>query len=159
MKCLFGLMLCLLPFWTAAEELPLPRFASLKSNLINLRTGPGERFPIDWVYKRQDLPVEITDEFEHWRKIKDFEGTTGWVHKKMLSGKRTVMTRPDQKIVLYKKEKENAAPTAYLNGLIILTVIRCEALSPFCKVRLQDLTGYIKKNEVFGLYPNEEVDE
>ncbi len=157
MKWLFGFFLLILPLFVQADELSIPRFASLKSNLINLRTGPGERFPIDWVYKRQGLPVEITDEFEHWRKIKDFEGTTGWVHKKMLSEKRTIMTFPNQKTVLFKKEKEDALPTAYLDGLIILTVIQCDHLSDFCKVRLQDLTGYVKKNEVFGLYPNEEV--
>ena len=155
----FLFFLCMFSFSIQSEELSIPRFVSLKSNLINLRTGPGERFPIEWVYKRQGLPVEITDEFEHWRKIRDFEGTTGWVHKKMLSEKRTVITFPHHKTILFKTEKTTAQPRAYLDGLIILTVIKCEDSSIFCKVRLQDLTGYVKKDEVFGLYPNEEVKE
>ena len=80
---------------------PLPRFASLRSNEINLRTGPGERFPIEWVYRRVALPVEIIDEFEHWRKIRDVDNTTGWVHKKMLSNKRTALTLKNKKHTLY----------------------------------------------------------
>ncbi len=69
--------------------LPLPRFASLKTDEVNLRTGPGLRYPIEWVYKRRDLPVEIQREFEVWRLVADQEGVKGWVHQATLVGRRT----------------------------------------------------------------------
>ena len=71
--------------------LPLPRFVSLRADQVNLRTGPGVRYPIDWVYRRRDLPVEIIDEHETWRRIRDWEGTIGWVHQSMLQGVRNAM--------------------------------------------------------------------
>ncbi len=82
---------------TAAEPpkgsntgLPLPRFAALKTDDVNLRTGPGTRYPIDWVYKRRDLPVQIEREFEVWRLIADSEGVKGWVHQATLTGRRSL---------------------------------------------------------------------
>src|SRR5688572_30955477 len=70
------------------EHLPLPRFASLDSNQINLRAGPGTDYPILWVYQRRGLPVEIIGEFDTWRRIRDRDGAVGWVQQNLLSGKR-----------------------------------------------------------------------
>src|SRR6187551_1397129 len=69
--------------------LPIPRFASLRSDQVNVRTGPGPRYPIDWVFKRQAMPVEIVAEYENWRKIRDWQGATGWVLQSLLTGKRS----------------------------------------------------------------------
>src|SRR5258706_546116 len=76
-----------------AASLPLPRFVSLKSEEANVRTGPGTRYPIQWVYHRAGMPVEIVEEYDLWRKIRDVEGTTGWVHKTMLAGNRTALIK------------------------------------------------------------------
>ena len=70
------------------ETLPIPRYVSLRSDEVNIRTGPGVQYPIEWVFTRRHMPVEVVEQFEHWRKIRDIEGTTGWVHQSMLSGKR-----------------------------------------------------------------------
>ncbi len=69
--------------------LPLPRYVSLRAEEVNMRTGPGVRYPVDWVYKRRNLPVEIIAEFGTWRKIRDVEGAQGWIHQSMLSNRRT----------------------------------------------------------------------
>src|SRR3954451_11853501 len=69
--------------------LPLPRFASLRSDEVNVRTGPGSRYPVDWVFKRKGMPVEIVAEYENWRKIRDWQGASGWVHQSLLTGKRS----------------------------------------------------------------------
>src|ERR1700738_2020313 len=74
-------------------SLPVPRFVSLHADRVNLRTGPGDRYPIDWVLTRRDMPVEIIAQFEHWRQIRDWEGTKGWVHQRMLAGKRDVIVQ------------------------------------------------------------------
>ena len=71
--------------------LPLPRFVSLRADQVNLRTGPGVQYPVEWVYQRKDLPVEIITEYRTWRKIRDWQSTQGWVHQSMLSGKRSII--------------------------------------------------------------------
>src|SRR5262245_37242621 len=69
--------------------LPLPRFASLRSDEANVRSGPGTRYPIDWVFRRKGMPVEIVAEYENYRKIRDWQGASGWVHQSLLTGKRS----------------------------------------------------------------------
>src|SRR5579863_7921317 len=69
--------------------LPVPRFVSLKSNHVNVRGGPDKDHDVAWIYTRPGLPVEITAEYENWRRIRDRDGTEGWVYHSLLSGKRT----------------------------------------------------------------------
>src|SRR5438477_10938197 len=66
----------------------LPRFVSLRSDQVNLRVGPGENYPIEWVLARKDMPVEVVEEFENWRIIRDGQGSEGWVHDSMVTVKR-----------------------------------------------------------------------
>ena len=91
MACLFGLLLGTANDVSAQARnsgLPLPRFVSLRADEVNMRTGPGVQYPVEWVYKRQGLPAEIIAEFGTWRKVRDWQGTQGWIHQSMLSGKR-----------------------------------------------------------------------
>ncbi len=74
-----------------AGGLPLPRFATLKSATVNLRQGPGTHFPRLWQYRRRHLPIEIIDEYGAWRRVRDQDGTSGWILASLLSGKRYVM--------------------------------------------------------------------
>ncbi len=136
----------------------LPRFVSLRSQEINMRTGPGERFPIEWVYRRSSLPVEVIDEFEHWRKIRDIDNTTGWIHKKMLSGKRTALTTKEKQHTLYKKESIASRPLAYIDGQIIVALDKCRPESTFCKVSFQNISGYLIKDNLWGVYKQEIID-
>src|SRR5579862_3380664 len=82
---------------TEASGLPLPRFASLRSDEVNLRSGPGVRYPVDWIYTRRDLPVEVIAEFDTWRKIRDWQGTEGWVHQSFLSARRMVVVTGERR--------------------------------------------------------------
>src|SRR5262245_45303675 len=75
----------------AASGLPIPRFVSLKSDRVNVRAGPTKDHEVTWVYTRSGLPVEVTAEFENWRRIRDWEGAEGWVYHSLLSGKRTAI--------------------------------------------------------------------
>src|SRR5277367_5642454 len=69
----------------------LPHFASLHSDKVNLRAGPGDRYPIEWIYIRKDWPVEVIAKFDHWQRVRDWEGTEGWIHEKMVTGRRDVI--------------------------------------------------------------------
>ena len=92
---------------------PVPYFVSLAAGEVNLRTGPGVRYPIDWVYKRRALPVEVIAVFDHWRQIRDWQGTVGWVHQNMLSTRRTLIVVGEER-VMRREPKSEAAPVARL---------------------------------------------
>ena len=74
-----------------ASGLPVPRYVSLKSDRVNVRAGPTKDHDVAWVFTRAGLPVEITAEFENWRRIRDWEGSEGWVYHSLLSGRRTAV--------------------------------------------------------------------
>lgn len=136
--------------------LPLPRFAALRSDEVNLRSGPGTRYPITWVYKRRDLPVEIEREFEVWRLVRDQENVKGWVHQATLTGRRTlVVTGADR--ALRREAKDAAPPVAQLKPGVIARLRSCEAGSDWCQVQMQDYRGWMKRSEFWGVYPGEAV--
>ncbi|WP_211844191.1 SH3 domain-containing protein, partial [Neoroseomonas oryzicola] len=143
----------------SVTNLPLPRFAALRSDEVNLRTGPGTRFPIEWTYQRRELPVEITREFELWRRIRDPEGTEGWVHQSTLMGRRSAIVRgaPNTEVVLRRRPEETANPVARLRPGVIVRLRQCEARNPWCEAQVGDHRGYIRRAEVWGVLPDEEV--
>lgn len=151
------LFVLLLSGMAVAQELPLPRFAALKSDKVYMRAGPGERFPIEWVFEKKSYPVEIIDSFEYWRKIRDVDNTQGWIHQRMFTGKRTLLTPADKTTILYKRASTSSPQLALLKGRHILHIIKCKAQEPMCHVRYNDLKGYVLRNDLFGIYPDEEV--
>ena len=136
--------------------LPLPRFASLKTDEVNLRSGPGLRYPIQWVYKRRDLPVEIEREFEVWRLISDSDGVKGWVHQATLVGRRTfVVVGVEQ--TLRNGARDDAEPVARLKPGVIGRIRGCDANAPWCQVQVGDYRGWLKRESFWGTYPTEAV--
>jgi len=132
--------------------LPLPRFVSLRASEVNLRTGPGVRYPIDWVYQRRGLPVEVIDEFKTWRRIRDHEGTMGWVHQTMLDGRRGVLI-VDEIGILRRAPEPDAAMVARLEPGVVARLERCETL--WCQVTVERLSGWLPRKAFYGLYPGE----
>src|SRR5689334_17453297 len=123
------------PQGLGASGLALPRFASLKSDRVNLRQGPGTDYPTAWVFRRAGLPVEIVKEFESWRQVRDAEGTTGWVLGSMLSGRRTAVVLPwEQKTgqpqpasaALRDDDSASARPLAYVEAGVLANIISCD---------------------------------
>lgn len=132
--------------------LPLPRFASLRSDEVNLRTGPGTRYPIDWVFVAKGLPVEITAEFEVWRRVRDSEGTEGWIHKTGLSGKRTAIVTKTMR-ELREAEDPQSPILARLEPGALGQILAC---SPeWCRVKFGDIKGHLRKADFWGVYPQE----
>jgi SH3-like domain-containing protein len=134
--------------------LPLPRFVTLRAAEVNLRLGPGVRYPIDWVYRRRGLPVEVIDEFETWRRIRDHEGTTGWVHQSMLAGRRNVVVTGETSLLRHAPEAD-APGVASLQVGVIARLEGCEG--DWCRVAVERYGGWLRRGEVFGLYPGETV--
>lgn len=137
--------------------LVLPRFASLKTDEVNLRSGPGLRYPIEWVYKRRDLPVEIQREFEVWRLISDSEGVKGWVHQATLVGRRTFVVLPGTEQVLRDDAKVEASPVARLKPGVIGRIRTCEAKADWCQVQVGEYRGWLLRSAFWGIYPGEAI--
>jgi SH3-like domain-containing protein len=140
------------------DGLPLPRFVSLRADSVNLRVGPNARYPIEWIYVRRDLPVEIIAEFDTWRRIKDPAGTEGWVHSSMLSGRRTAMVTGEIRPLLRTMEtKADAKPdlVATLEPGVIVSVERCPQGASFCRVEADGAEGWLSRDALWGVYPGE----
>lgn len=135
-----------------ATGLPLPRFVSLRASEINLRIGPGTRFPIDWVYRRPGLPVEIINEHDNWRQIRDHENTVGWVHMSMLSSQRGALIMGETR-VLHRDPDPASSPVAHLEPGVIGQLDRCER--GWCRIEVSGHAGWLARESVFGLYADE----
>jgi SH3-like domain-containing protein len=138
--------------------LPLPRFVSLKAERVNVRRGPSSDHAVAWVFQRKGMPVEITAEFENWRKIRDSEGQEGWILQSMLSGKRLalVATRTGETTLALRYEAANLAPlVAKLQPGVLGVVDRCDG--QWCKITAGGYKGYVQQEMLWGVYPGENV--
>ena len=140
----------------AAEDVRrVPRFVSLRSGEVNVRTGPGTRYPVEWVFTRKDIPVEITAEFDTWRRIRDWEGAEGWVHQSMLSGRRAVVVLGDIRSLRTAPDPGSPA-MARLEPGVIGTLSRCR--QQWCEVEVAGYDGWLARSEFWGVYPDETLE-
>ena len=140
-------------------KLPLPRFASLKTDRVNLREGPSKDHPTKWVYQRAGLPVEITAEFEIWRRVRDAEGVEGWVLHSLLSGRRTALVTPTKKgenSNIFARASESADVAATLQSGVIVNVRKCDGA--WCLIDGDGFKGYIRQIKLWGVYPDEKIE-
>ncbi len=140
------------------SKLPLPRFVSLKSARVNLRVGPGKDYAVSWLYTKPGLPVEIVQEFELWRRIRDADGTEGWVYHSLLSGTRTGIAAPwlmgkSATIDVRRSAGEDAALVARMEPGVVSRVKEC-AFS-WCEVEVAGRDGFVRQNDIWGVYPDE----
>lgn len=138
--------------------LALPRMVSLRSNMINARSGPGARYPISWVYRQKNAPVEIVAEFDVWRKIKDWKGAESWMHKSMLSGRRTAKIVSLGESNIYDKPDYNSPVIARAEEEVVGVIEKCPAGKGFCLINFDNtITGWVLKSDIFGVYPDEVI--
>ena len=123
------------------------KFLSLKNNEVNLRSGPSFEHPIKLIYKKKHLPVIILDKFETWRKIKDIENNSGWIHISQLSKKKSAINIENNSI-LYRKSTIYSKPIARLESGRLLLVSKCDL--KWCKITSGDFKGWIDKNYLWG---------
>jgi SH3-like domain-containing protein len=143
--------------------LPLPRFVSLKSGRVNLRIGPGKDYSVSWRYVKPGLPVEIIQEYDNWRRIRDAEGTDGWVNQSLLSGKRTAIAAPWKKgdensmVSLFRAASDGSGRAAALEPGVLTHVASCDG--NWCKVEAGNIEGFIRQSEIWGAYPGEIIED
>ena len=149
-------------------KLQLPRYASLKTDRVNLREGPSKDHRTLWVFQRAGLPVEIVGEFETWRRIRDSQGTEGWVLHSLLSGRRTAIVNagPERDgvkatVPLRARADDGAEDEARLQGGVIGSIKSCTGT--WCRLIValpskRDVDGYIRQDRLWGVYPNDKVE-
>jgi SH3-like domain-containing protein len=139
--------------------LTLPRYASLKTDRVNLREGPRKDYATKWVFQRAGLPVEITAESDTWRKVRDSEGAEGWVLHSLLSGRRTGLVAPgkkDQNFKIFARASESADLAATLQSGVIGNIRNCDGA--WCLIDGDGFRGYIKQSDLWGVYPGEKIE-
>lgn len=141
------------PVAQAASELRIPRFVTVKAKEANVRTGPSVRYPVLWVYKRSGLPVEILAEFEQWRKIRDKDGDEGWIHKSLLSGKRSVFLTGQKEHVVYRLPDPASLPLLRAESGVMGSVLSCE--KQWCRINIDGEKGWLERQFLWGVYPDE----
>jgi SH3-like domain-containing protein len=139
------------------SALPIPRFVSLKSDAVNVRRGPSREHEVVWRYVRTGLPVEVTQEFENWRRIRDFEGAEGWVFHSLLSGTRTALVAPWDKsgrtYEVRSEAKGDAPVVARLEPGVQATIPACK--DGWCRLRGQGFAGWMEQGTLWGVYQDE----
>jgi SH3-like domain-containing protein len=139
--------------------LPVPRYVSLKSDHVNVRAGPTKDNDVAWVYTRSGLPVEITAEFENWRRVRDSEGSEGWVYHSMLSGRRTAvitMKSKEELAPLYDRADPGSTVAARLQAGVVAQVKKCS--NGWCRITGNGFDGFIEQQRLWGVYADEKVE-
>ena len=159
------LMICLAvagPFGAAPAQaeakrgpvtnLPMPRFVSLKASKANVRRGPSLTHRIDWVFTHRDMPLEVTAEHGHWRRVRDRDGAGGWVHYSLLSGVRTVIVEKDM-LPLNIRPEPDTSISAQLELGVVARVEKCTL--NWCRLRAGGYRGWARKADLWGVKPDE----
>ena len=143
-----------------STSLPLPRFVTLKKDVVYMRRGPGSDHAIEWEYVRKHLPVEIINEYDLWREVRDADGTEGWISANMLSGERYVMVisppgKKQNREPLRNRPDAKAKVIAFAETGVIAELKHCP--DEWCEVSAGNRTGWIERRALWGILPDERV--
>ena len=139
---------------TGESGLPLPRFVSLDAAEVNARAGPGLNYPVNWVFLRRSMPIEVTAEFDEWRLVRDIAGAQGWIHRNLLSGRRSVVVIDGEQPVLAEPEADSRLVARAEDGAQGY-LLSCAGA--WCRVQFGRIKGWIARARLWGVYPDEDV--
>lgn len=143
------------PVATGASGQPIPRFVALGANEVNMRAGPDRKYPVEWVYRRRGMPVEVLQEYGIWRRIRDVEGVQGWVNGHLLSGERGAIVVGQTRLL--RVRPEDSAPGVWrVEPGVVARIVLCEGL--WCQLNIGGKSGWIRREEFWGSYPDENFD-
>lgn len=139
----------------SVTNLPIPRFVSLKANEANLRRGPSLSHRIDWVLKRRGYPLEVIAEYGHWRRVRDIDQATGWIHYTLISGVRTALVI-DEMVDLHRRATQASTMVAQAEKGTVLRVLECSL--DWCRVSAGGYKGWVAKDGIWGVYSDETLE-
>lgn len=139
---------------------PIPRFVSLRSEKANMRVGPSTDYQTKWVYSVRGLPLEITEEYGNWRRVRDQDGVTGWMLAPLLSSRRTAVIGPwlQTPAALHTTPSAKSRTVARLSARVRLEINHCDG--KWCRATLTErrLSGFIDQGSLWGVYPGETIE-
>jgi len=138
-----------------ATGLPVPRWVSVKSGRVNVRRGPSLDQDVMWIYVRPGLPLEVIEEYDTWRKVRDLDGSIGWVKSAMLDGRRTVVVKGNVNALIMSQPKTDSRVVAYAEPGVYARLESCEGA--WCAISARGYDGYVARDQLAGVYPHETV--
>ncbi len=152
---LTALLMLVTPALYAGTGASLPRFAALRSSEVNLRSGPGAQYPVEWVFLRRSLPIEITAEYGNWRKVRDVDGSEGWVHKSLLTGRRSALVTGAVR-TLRRDPGAVSAAVARAEPGVVGKLLACR--DGWCQIEIEGRKGWLPTAHLWGVYDGETVE-
>ncbi len=141
------------PASAADQPSPVPRFASLSRDQVFMREGPTYNHRILWVYHRKGLPVEVVGQFDVWRRVRDADGTTGWVHSTMIAETRTVLVTAKKPAPVYRANDRRSQILALAQPGVVAKLETCTA--DLCEIDANGTEGWIDKKNIWGVKAGE----
>lgn len=150
------------PIARGPSGLPLPRFVSIKADRVNMRIGPGTDYAVDWLYTKKGLPLEIIQEYDNWRRVRDSDGAEGWIYQSLLSGKRTAIAAPwnrgkDQLMELREEPADKSEAVAKVEPGAVGSISSCNG--EWCDISFGQTEGWMKQTLLWGAYPGERIND
>lgn len=140
------------------NERSLPRFVSLRADKVYARSGPGVKYPIEWVYSQKSAPLEVISEYGDWRRVKDWQNSESWIKSQMLNSKRFAKVIAKGENNLYAKDSYKAKVIAKIEDEVVGEIKKCPAENNFCLLQFNTLIGWMPRQSLFGIYPDEIID-
>lgn len=137
-------------------NLPLPRFVSMRAETANARRGPSLSHRVDWTFLRRGLPLEITGEYDNWRRVRDADGAGGWVHYTLLSSVRTALIRGDAPVGLRAEATETAPIRAFAEPGVVARLEECA--EAWCELSADGVEGWVPRAAIWGVGPDETLE-
>jgi SH3-like domain-containing protein len=154
MRLFFAAFIFIVSFVSVAvADKQTPYFASIRVDEANVRTGPNVRYPIRWVYKKTNWPVKVTAIFENWRRIEDIYGEAGWIHERLLTGRRNIITTTDGVQEVYKLPLTTSQVIAFAESGVIAKLDFCK--NQWCKIEIKNLEAWIQSKYLWGIVNSE----
>ena len=156
LPALIGAVLVLWAFGPASAQVTYaPHFVSLRHDTVNVRAGPGTRYPVEWVFKRAGLPVEAIAEFEQWIRVRDYEGAEGWIHRRLLSPDRWGVVTGSLRTVR-QRPREDSPPVMFAEPGVQGRLLSC--YKEWCQIEVRGRRGWLLRDLLWGVYPDEEFE-
>jgi len=136
---------------------PVPRYVSLKARQARMRVGPSTDYPTAWLYTHPGMPLEITEEYGNWRRVRDHDGVSGWMSGSLLSGERSALVGPwlKEPVALRGRPSDSARVTARLQPKVMMAVRSCDGAWCAVALRKAGVEGYVDQSSLWGVYPGE----
>jgi SH3-like domain-containing protein len=132
----------------------VPRFVSLRSGQVNLRVGPGQTYPIEWLLTRKDMPVEIVREFQNWRMVRVWRDASGWILDRMVTAERHVIVDGGVRVMRRRPDAQSELVARAEPG-VVAKLLECQG--DWCRIQAGGYQGWLQRGDVWGILPDETV--